>query len=228
MEPELTPEQKQRGERGPDKDPEQSKKARSNAAKLVQEKKRKDKNTNDKNRPGNNRPGTRPASPGPGPQPSRPGVGVPPSGPGGRNPTLNMEHDNETVKRTEEQKRSFRQNLVDIKEALPYYLQEYAEFLNNIAQWATGSADARIKISYPTLPDKTAKADAALLYTLIERHAETFIEKYPFWAGLFIFIKHTFLRAKIKIVDPETMRRANTNPAAQETSNDRQQQPPSA
>lgn len=99
--------------------------------------------------------------------------------------------------------------MVDFRAALPEYLKGYVRFLDSIAQFFTGRKDARVKVSYQVPTDTEAKGDAAILSPIVEHHFAVLINRYPLFVGLFMWVKYTFFKIRVKIVDPAELKSAN-------------------
>jgi len=198
----------QQGKRAADKNPEQSKIARSNAAKAAWKAREEEraKREGGKSEPTVTRiDRNRDRVAGSGGAAGRSNNPPGPSPAGNKPPAGKFLGDDPQKQSTEtpDPKRAadYKVNFLAVQEALPYYLKSYAQFLNQIAEWITDRPGSKVIISVPALPDAEAKADAELLKKLVEQKMQWFVERYWGFVGFFLFVKHTFGRAKVKKVE---------------------------
>jgi len=212
MDPLIEKEKGKHGQRGADKNPEQSRMARSNAAKAVQALRKAKKlgggnKSDNKNpvgpsnpvKPGPDKPGPGPGNPG-GPGPS----GGPSGGPAGRN--LGTDKQEEAPSAQDEVKLKW--NSAAFEEALPIYLQQYVEMLDKVARWFTRDEQATFKAWYEKLTEKEAKGDASLLAPVLKFQIPLLIQKYPVFVFFYVFLKLTFTKIRWRVVDVATLKDA--------------------
>ena len=89
-------------------------------------------------------------------------------------------------------------DLPAIKPALPGYLIEYNELLDDLVKGVTGHKWFRRSWFIKELSPEKAKAEAELLWPLIEKLTPEFIKSHPYLAALLVILLRPFMRLRSK------------------------------
>lgn len=104
-------------------------------------------------------------------------------------------------------------DLTVIKPAVPGYLIEYNEFLDDIAQGITSKKSFRRLYYVKELTPEKAKAEAEMLWPLFERLAPKFFQNHPIAAGVLVILLRPIMRLRSKLKQLEEVKNGTENPA---------------